>query len=589
MDVTLSQYRTYYKRLALKIALAMVIVAIVPLLTMAAFSRHFFVNSYKQKVLEHLTAIVRSHEQKIGNFVTDRLDAIRLMGATASSADLSDAKILQDRLKGLRDVYGKSVAGLAFCNEQGVHVAGAGLSELKQDGQRRSDIAGKVMERGYYVEHVQDGATEGRYLLLAAMVRESPEKGILVAAVNTEAVDLVLAEFQTDQVGRATILKRDDAILAAGNFGSSLSGVDCSQSRAPGGVNHQDMIVGELEDGSALCFKTKIKNTDWTLEVVLETQEAYKAFAQPRMLALSTLLLGIGGIIAVAILVSNRFSKYVARVDQEKQLINEHIVQAGKWAALGEMASGMAHEINNPVGIIVQEAQWIEALLQKGQESLSENLDEVKSSLEEIKTHGMRCRDIIVKLISFTRNDEPGVRSLQLNDLIRETIELCRQRAQSSNIDLRLNLDPELPPAIAAPSQVQQVLINLVNNSLDVMEEGGGSVEIRTTARARYAVVEVADTGPGIPQENIGRVFQPFFSTKPEGTGTGLGLAICYSMMKKMKGDITVTSQKGEGTTFHLFFLIDEHPQSGQIDPADSANDMGEAALFRRELGKKSG
>jgi len=113
-----------------------------------------------------------------------------------------------------------------------------------------------------------------------------------------------------------------------------------------------------------------------------------------------------------------------------------------------------------------------------------------------------------------------------------------------------------------ASSDVQQVLINLINNSLDAMEHVGGAIEMRTSTRTRYAVVEVRDTGPGILQENLGRVFEPFFSTKPEGKGTGLGLSICYAMMKKMKGDITVTSQEGKGTTFHLFFPFQEmaHP-----------------------------
>jgi two-component system NtrC family sensor kinase len=216
-------------------------------------------------------------------------------------------------------------------------------------------------------------------------------------------------------------------------------------------------------------------------------------------------LLGIAGIVAVALVISNRFSKYVARVDQERQLINEQIVHAGKLAALGEMASGMAHEINNPVGIMVQEAQWIEALFQGGEESLADNIDEIRTSLSEIQSHGTRCRDIIVKLINFTRTDEPVVQALQLNELIREIVGLCQQRAQLMKIELRLNLEPELPMVGVASSEVQQVLINLMNNSLDAMEQGGGAIEVRTSTRARYAVVDIEDTGPGIPEQDLNR------------------------------------------------------------------------------------
>jgi hypothetical protein len=114
MDVTLSQYRVYYKSLGLKMACAIVIVAVVPLLIMAAFSRHFFVGSYKQKVLDHLIALVRIQQQKVGEFVTERLDALRLIGLTTSFEQLSDETTLEERWGALKQMYGKSLLGLAF-------------------------------------------------------------------------------------------------------------------------------------------------------------------------------------------------------------------------------------------------------------------------------------------------------------------------------------------------------------------------------------------------------------------------------------------------------------------------------------------
>ena len=119
MDVTLSQYRVYYKSLGLKMACAIVIVAVVPLLIMAAFSRHFFVGSYKQKVLDHLIALVRIQQQKVGEFVTERLDALRLIGLTTSFEQLSDETILEERWAALKQMYGKSLLGLAFLRPPG--------------------------------------------------------------------------------------------------------------------------------------------------------------------------------------------------------------------------------------------------------------------------------------------------------------------------------------------------------------------------------------------------------------------------------------------------------------------------------------
>ena len=305
-------------------------------------------------------------------------------------------------------------------------------------------------------------------------MEQSAEKRILLATVGADALSVLLEDLQSAQSGRAFISNRNGALLTSGPSEGLLSRVECVEMQTPQGLKSHDVTVGETADGSALCIRMSLKNSDWVLEFVANTEETYRAFSEARVLALSTLLLGIAGIVAVAIIASRRFSKHVARVDQEKQLMNEQVVQAGKLAALGEMASGMAHEINNPVGIMVQEAQWIEALLQKGEEGLAGNMDEIRNSLNEIRTHGTRCRDVILKVISFTQKDEPVVQSLQLNELVQEVIGLCQQRANLMKTELRLNLESELPMVRVAASDVQQVLLNLIYNSLDAMEQGGG-------------------------------------------------------------------------------------------------------------------
>ena len=445
MDVTLSQYRVYYKSLGLKMACAIVIVAVVPLLIMAAFSRHFFVGSYKQKVLDHLIALVRIQQQKVGEFVTERLDALRLIGLTTSFEQLSDETILEGRWATLKQIYGKSLLGLAFCDPQGVQISRVGSAGLKTGDQYASDTLAKVLELGSYVGEMHPSSTGSQYFILAVRVEQSAEKRILLATVSADALSALLEDLQSAQSGRAFISNRNGALLTSGPSESLLSRVECVEMQTPQWLKSNDVTVGETADGSALCIRTSLKNSDWVLEFVTNTEETYRAFSEARVLALSTLLLGIAGIVAVAIIASRRFSKHVARVDQEKQLMNEQVVQAGKLAALGEMASGMAHEINNPVGIMVQEAQWIEALLQKGEEGLAGNIDEIRNSLNEIRTHGTRCRDVILKVISFTQKDEPVVQSLQLNELVQEVIGLCQQRANLMKTELRLNLESELP------------------------------------------------------------------------------------------------------------------------------------------------
>jgi two-component system NtrC family sensor kinase len=214
------------------------------------------------------------------------------------------------------------------------------------------------------------------------------------------------------------------------------------------------------------------------------------------------------------------------------------------------LAAGIAHEINNPVAIMVEEAGWIEDLLADG--DAGANLDELRTSLKDIKEEGARCKQITHKLLSFARKIDPKLRRMQVNELIEEVIRFSEQRAKYSNVKIEQNFAPALPDVYASPAEFEQVLLNLVNNALDAMSPEGGTLRITTRIETDHVAVDVADTGQGIARANLSRIFDPFFTTKAVGKGTGLGLSICYGIIKKMGGDITVDSTVGVGTTFHL-------------------------------------
>ena len=239
-------------------------------------------------------------------------------------------------------------------------------------------------------------------------------------------------------------------------------------------------------------------------------------------------------------------------MEMEKEMMNEQVIEAGKLASIGELAAGIAHEINNPVAVMVEEAGWIRDLLDEEDLKETANLEEFKRSLNQIRTQGHRCKEITHKLLSFARKTDPTVKLVQVNEVIEDVISLSQQRALYATVKIETNLDPDLPKVEASPSELQQVFLNMINNSLDAMDSKGGMIEVISRVSGRFVVVDVADTGVGIPKSNLQRIFDPFFTTKPVGKGTGLGLSICYGIMKKMGGDLTVNSAVGLGTTFHI-------------------------------------
>ena len=225
-------------------------------------------------------------------------------------------------------------------------------------------------------------------------------------------------------------------------------------------------------------------------------------------------------------------------------------------ASIGELAAGIAHEINNPVAIMVEEAGWMDDLLDEEELEQSQNVEEFRRSLKQISLQGVRCKEITHKLLSFARKTDPVHREIQVNDTIEESLSICDQRSKFSNIRIQTELDSSLPVISASPTELQQVFMNLINNAIDAMGSGGGLLEIRSGVEGDKVVVDVADTGHGISKEVMSRMFEPFFTTKPVGKGTGLGLSICYGIIKKLGGDLTVDSSVGLGTTFHVYIPI---------------------------------
>jgi two-component system NtrC family sensor kinase len=142
------------------------------------------------------------------------------------------------------------------------------------------------------------------------------------------------------------------------------------------------------------------------------------------------------------------------------------------------------------------------------------------------------------------------VQDVQLNQLIQEVIALSAQRAKYAKVTINTRLRENLPQVKASPSELEQVLFNLINNALDAMEKTGGTLTITTRLKGAAFIIEVSDDGPGIPEATLEKIFDPFFTTKPVGKGTGLGLSICYGIINKMGGEIRVSSAVGTGTTF---------------------------------------
>jgi len=241
---------------------------------------------------------------------------------------------------------------------------------------------------------------------------------------------------------------------------------------------------------------------------------------------------------------------------------NRGVARAEKLAAVGRLAAGVVHEINNPLATISACAEALESRIADGSFAESPALDDLREYLSLIRNEAFRCKSITTGLLDFSRTRTAQHVLLDLSDVINSSAKLLVHQQRGGRIDLRIETADNLPPVMGDPGQLQQAIITLATNAFDAMQ-GEGVLTISSRCDGGNLLVEVSDTGIGIPPENIAKIFEPFFTTKEVGQGTGLGLAVCYGILTEHGGSLDVQSAPEAGTTFTITL------------PA--ANELGEA------------
>lgn len=234
---------------------------------------------------------------------------------------------------------------------------------------------------------------------------------------------------------------------------------------------------------------------------------------------------------------------FVFKDIEQQYRLREQMAQADKLASIGELSAGIAHEINNPLGVILGYTQ----LMLRQSDTATQQYGDLKT----IEKHVRHCKSIVEDLLSFARTSTPLKAACDLHALIEEVLGFIEKHAKLGRIEIRKIFDPSIGLVMMEEKKIKQVLINLIMNArYAVGERGAITVRTRLDEEGHYALIRVEDTGSGIEPEHLARIFDPFFTTKPTGEGTGLGLSVSYGIVKKHGGEISVESQPGQGATF---------------------------------------
>jgi len=541
-----------YKKLRRNILLLMLLMSLVPLTIMAVINYNEYRRTLKGEIVEPLRGLTGKAAHSLDLYLDERLSAIRFLAYAYSLEQLSNERNLKHVFWALSSQY-KGFIDLGLIDENGIQIGYCGPYKL--EGKNYSDQAWfhEAVVRGVYVSDVFLGYR--RFPHVAMAVKRLEEDGsfwIVRTTIDTKRFEDVIHSMNLDPSGDAFLVNSKGILQTSSRlYGKVLGECPLVISLSPVGTQ---VIEAKGPNGEELLVAyAQLSHADYVLLVVRPGASVLRSWYSLKREMLVVFLLGILGIIVASLRLTNVIVKRIEVADIRREAAFRELQHSHKLSSIGKLAAGVAHEINNPMAIINEKAGLMKDLLETSgefeyREKFSTLLDDILKAVDRTKT-------ITHRLLGFAKRMEVRFEELQLNDVVKEVLGFLEKEALYKNVEIRLQLDENLPRISSDRGQLQQVFLNILTNALEAVEEEGLITITSWQDGPDRVAVSVQDNGRGMSKETMEHIFEPFFTTKRE-YGTGLGLSITYGIVKKLGGDIHVASQESVGTTFTVFLPL---------------------------------
>ncbi|BBO79110.1 two-component sensor histidine kinase [Desulfosarcina widdelii] len=541
--------RSLYKNLRIKLISITLVVSVGPLVLLGAAIYYQFGKLYKERINDQIRHMARSQSNAVDVFLKERTTILAMMVETQSFESLSNQENLTRLFwKINRRAEGLGLVDLGVIDSQGNQLAYCGPYNLKGLNYYQQPWFDQVLRRGKFISDVFMGFRQVPHIIIA--VKGACDNGcwILRATIDSEIINRLVRSAQVGTSGDAFIVSRKGVFQTRPRFeGAILAQSDIDTQRFGEGTT----VVEKIEESGDVRYLggAWLKDSEWMLVISQIAGQRHGWLAGIRNTEILIIATGCVVILFAIVLISHTLVRHLEQTDNEMSELNAQLIQQDKLAALGKMAAGIAHEINNPLAVIGEKAGWMEDLLAEEEFQNSDNYDEFADSISKIEDHVDRARKITHRMLGFARRMEPRLDDVEVNQVLDQTIDILANHASINDIEIHKSFADRLPVIASDQSQLQQVFMNLINNAIDAIGKDG-NIDVRTQLDKGWIRVVIEDDGPGIPEPVQKKIFDPFYTTKPNGKGTGLGLSISYNIIEKMGGRITVDSTLGKGTTF---------------------------------------
>jgi signal transduction histidine kinase len=555
--------RRRYRKMVIIAAASVSAVAVVPLIVMSAITYHQYQEVIRAELTRPMVRFVAAGKTSMESFLSERLSALAMVSRENSFDELREEGKLASVLANFNETFG-GVIDLGLMDEEGRLVAYAGPGELQAVSYANDQWFREVSARGVYVSDVFLGYRNFPHSVIATQHSAADERPYVIrATIDTDAFHwLVRARTdrrpEQDPVCRrchslgllpfsdAFILNREGVLQTS----SKLYGEPLERSPLPELPTSPEPRLLEVvdEDGEqvVVCY-AQIERSPFTLVALSPRIALHAGWLPLRRDLLAFPAISITLILAVVVWGSFYVVSRLREADAKRAALYHKMEYTNKMAAIGRLGAGVAHEINNPLSIITQNAGLLRDLI-----TLHDGLppkDKMIQLVDAVGKAADRCGGVTHRLLGFARHMEVQRETIDLDVLLKEVLEFLGREASYRDIQIEFKYSGTPPRIVSDRGQLQQVFLNIINNALAAVEDGG-RIEIGVEPVGDDAVeVSIADNGVGIPEEHLRHIFDPFFTTK-KGAGTGLGLSITYGIVQKLGGQIRVESEVGEGTCF---------------------------------------
>ena len=525
--------------------------ALLPLMVVTVIHHQLIRTSVDSELVLRTERVASNARRAVTFFLEERLDALRFTANEIGYHGLIQPGRLSEVMTNLRLGFG-GLTDLSIIDDLGTQVAYAGPFHLagKDYSEQPWYIESRMQDT--YVSTVFKGYRDTPHIIIAVKAyRDDGQAFILRATLDTEKLMQALATYRTGEHADIFLIDHQGVIQTPSSFyGTFFQRVPHpvpAYSFHTRVIDVADDQLGAMLTGYAY-IETKANHTPFILMVVKQREAMLGIWRKLRTDINKVVGAGVLIILIVVTIACTHIVNRLYRLDKAKAEAMALMEQNNQLVSIGQLAAGVAHEINNPLALINETAGYVKDLFvikehYRDDEELLELIDTILETVE-------RCGTITSQLLGFSRKFDVRIEWVKLKEVIADVLVFHQKEAEYRNIGISVALADDLPDIETDRGKLQQILMNLVNNAFQAMGNKGHLAITGSADNGNRVKLTVGDDGCGMDEECLAKIFEPFYTTKEKGKGTGLGLPITYGLVKKLKGTITVDSRENQGTTF---------------------------------------